>query len=122
MRPIKRIHGASAHPIIKQIESQNKDYTRVAPDGISLRFGERILYTNPQGVKFAFTVLGFDSKPQDGRDTYIFTDCWWLPARHHECTPLPDGEPIPNDVWDYTTKANLTPDRYPEEFRLAGIQ
>jgi hypothetical protein len=42
--------------------------------------GDKVLFTNDQGVKFRLTVRGFSSTVFQGRFVYVFRDAWWFPV------------------------------------------
>lgn len=61
---------------------QRADFTTEPPEGCPFVVGQKVMFTNDQGVKSGpFRVYGFDTDPRYGRDVYITTDCYWMPKR-----------------------------------------
>lgn len=88
LKAAKPIHGAPVDPIIAALKKHHRRYTETAPEGCDLKVGDRVVYTNPQGVEFLLTVKGFvaEREAEDGEGTvYVFNDCWWLPVDPKRC-------------------------------------
>lgn len=75
--PVKPAHGAPNPTRIPH------DMHLAPPEGCPLRPGDRVTYTNDQGVTFhGKTVKGFTKAVgEDGRCVYIDSDSWWFPVR-----------------------------------------
>jgi hypothetical protein len=58
------------------------DFTKVPPEGCPFVVGQRVVFTNDQGVTFGpLRVYGFDVAPHYGRAVYILKDSYWMPVR-----------------------------------------
>ncbi len=83
----KPIHGA---PKPRNVPSDMQD---TPPIPCAFKVGDRVLFTNPQGVPFeGHTVRGFTSEVQSwGGFIYLDLDCWWFPVNVEELTLTPDA-------------------------------
>jgi len=90
---VKPIHGAPNNPTIESLKKHYRGYTETPPKGCNLKVGDRVHYTNPQGVEFELTVKGFTAtceKEDNGRTVYIFDDCYWFPVKPEACKCIGD--------------------------------
>lgn len=109
MRTKKRIHGAPRHPIIAELE-KCPHYTQTPPSGATFKAGDKVLYTNPQGVHWLLNVYGFTTDPEAVGDTFIFSDCWWFPVPHRKCQPVTDSLALPPDTLDRSDRCPVRPE------------
>jgi hypothetical protein len=74
----------------------------VPPVPCDLRVGDKIIYTNPQGLKSSipFTVTGFSHDPTDvsyNRFVYLDWSCFWFATTPARCRVLYCLPEIPDE-------------------------
>lgn len=71
-----------------KLSERDELYAQLSPTypGTDLKKGDRVTFTNENGVSFpGKTIMGFSERADlPGRVVYIDTDCWWFPKRLHE--------------------------------------
>ena len=88
---MKPIHGAPKNWRIEELKKHYRGYTEEAPEGCTLKLGDKVRYTNPYGAVFDLVVKGFTAKSDptsthlSERTVYIFNDCYWFPVKPEEC-------------------------------------
>ncbi len=79
----KPIHGA---PVAKNVPA---DMQATPPVACAFKVGDKVTYTNDQGVRFAGkTVIGF-TKGVMSWGAFIYyapSDCWWSPIKSSNLT------------------------------------
>jgi hypothetical protein len=73
------------------LKKHYRGYTEQAPEGCTLKVGDKVRYTNDYGLEFDLVVKGFTANCERedwGRTVYIFNDCWWFPVRPEQCQLL----------------------------------
>jgi len=75
------------HPFWQKLAMQRVaipgDLTNTPPNGVPFQLGQKVKFTNDNGASRELEVLGFGDPTRhvNGRCVYVFTDCWWFPAK-----------------------------------------